>query len=172
MRLIPTDDFEAVKSKYIEVIEKTPKIKEYARWTYGLHPTDASLKSYVDKGEMYCLMDGKKIAGMVAVVMQQDREYESIAWKEALANDQVAVLHLLTVCPDYRGRTLGSVILEEAIDLTKRNGKKALRLDTLKSNIPAQRMYERAGFSYRGAQYLYAENTEWTDFLFYEKTWE
>ena len=170
MRLIPADDFELVKSKYIEVIEKTPGITQYARWVYGRHPTDTSLKSYIDNGEMFFLMDEDKIAGLVAVVMHQDKEYETVSWSEALANNQVAVLHLLAVCPDYRGRALGRVILEEVIDLAKRNGKKALRLDTLKSNLPAQQMYERAGFSYRGTQYLFAENTDWTDFLYYEKT--
>lgn len=38
----------------------------------------------------------------------------------------------------------------------------------LASNTPARRMYERLGFEYRGKQNLYAENTGWTDFLFYE----
>ena len=76
MRVIPADDFETVKSKYIEIIEKTPGIKEYARWVYGQHPTDVSLKSYVDNGEMYCLMDDETIAGMVAIVMHQDQEYK------------------------------------------------------------------------------------------------
>ena len=42
-------------------------------------------------------------------------------------------------------------------------------LDALKTNLPAQRMYEKAGFLYRGEQRLYAENTGVTDFLYYEK---
>ena len=48
-------------------------------------------------------------------------------------------------------------------------GKKALRLDALKSNLPAQKMYEKAGFTYRGEQRLFTENTGMTDFLYYEK---
>ena len=47
-------------------------------------------------------------------------------------------------------------------------GKKAIRLDALASNIPAQHMYEKLGFAYRGKRNLYAENTGWTDFLYYE----
>ena len=60
--------------------------------------------------------------------------------------------------------------IKRDIELSAKNGKKALRLDTLKTNLPAQHMYDKAGFSYRGEQYLYAENTGWTDFLYYEKT--
>ena len=56
------------------------------------------------------------------------------------------------------------------INMEKEAGvrKYAIRLDTLASNIPAQHMYEKLGFEYRGKQNLYAENTGWTDFLYYE----
>ena len=43
-----------------------------------------------------------------------------------------------------------------------------IRLDALASNTPAHRIYERLGFEYRGKQHLYAENTGWTDFFFFE----
>ena len=55
-----------------------------------------------------------------------------------------------------------------AITMYQEKGKKAIRLDALASNIPAQHMYEKLGFAYRGKQNLYAENTGWTDFLYYE----
>ena len=44
----------------------------------------------------------------------------------------------------------------------------AIRLDALASNTPAHKLYERLGFEYRGKQHLYAENTGWTDFYFFE----
>ncbi|MBP5726388.1 MAG: GNAT family N-acetyltransferase, partial [Clostridia bacterium] len=101
--------------------------------------------------------------------MHQGPDYEDIPWTEKLANDQVATLHLLAVCPEYRGRSLGNTILELAGELAKQQGKRAIRLDVLESNLPAQRMYEKVGFVYRGKQHWYAENTGWTDFLLYEK---
>ena len=63
----------------------------------------------------------------------------------------------------------GTIINDNSARIARENGKKALRLDTLKSNLPAQRMYEGLGFSRRGEQHLYAENTGWTDFLYYER---
>ena len=170
MQLIRTNDFELVKAKYIDVIENTPGIEQHARWDYGKHPTDASIRSYIDNGEMYLLMDKENVAGMVAIVMHQGPDYETVRWAEKLSNEQVSTLHLLAVVPDYRGQSLGRRILQEAIELSAKTGKKALRLDTLKTNLPAQHMYDKAGFSFRGEQYLYAENTGWTDFLYYEKT--
>ena len=172
LHLIPASDFGLVRNKYIEVIAHTPGIDRYARWSYGKHPSDKLLKAYMDNGEMYLLTDDANIAGMTAVVMSQGQDYETIPWAVSLSNDQVATLHLLAVCPDYQGNALGSFILDEAADLAVKNGRKALRLDTLQSNLLSQHMYEKAGFSYRGKQHLYAENTGWTDFFYYEKIFE
>ena len=170
MHLVQAHDLETVKEHYINVIKNTPEIEQYARWAYGKHPTDEGLRSYIENGEMYLLTDRGIVAGMVAIVMHQGPDYETVRWAEKLSNEQVSTLHLLAVVPDYRGQSLGRRILQEAIELSAKNGKKALRLDTLKTNLPAQHMYDKAGFSYRGEQYLYAENTGWTDFLYYEKT--
>lgn len=170
MNLIPAHDLETVKEHYIKVIENTPGIDKTARWVYGKHPTDEALRSYIENGEMFLLTDRDTVAGMVAIVMHQGTDYEDILWAEKLENDQVATLHLLAVCPEYRGRALGNMILELAGELAEQQGKKAVRLDVLESNLPAQRMYEKAGYEYRGKQHWYAENTGWTNFLLYEKS--
>ena len=169
MKLILTKDFERVKNVYIDIIDNTPQIWKHARWVYGKHPSDESIQEYIDRGEMYFLMDGEEAAGVVVISMCQGEDYETVNWMEDLENDQVATLHLLAVCPAYSGRNLGFRILEEAMEITVKNGKKALRLDTLKTNLPAQKMYERAGFSCRGEQRLYVESTGTEDFVYYEK---
>ena len=78
------------------------------------------------------------------------------------------MIHILAVCPDCQGKGIGSEMVREAINFAKEKGMQAIRLDALAYNIPAHRMYERLGFEYRGKQHLYAENTGWTDFYFFE----
>ncbi len=172
MNLVRAFDLETVKGHYIDVIENTPEIEKYARWVYGKHPTDEGLKSYIENGEMYLLMDQGTVAGMIAIVMHQGQDYEVVPWAEKLENDKVATLHLLAVCPEYRGNSLGNTILELAGELANQQGKRALRLDVLESNIPAQHLYEKNGFIFRSKEHWYAENTGWTDFLLYEKNCE
>ena len=161
-------DFEVVREKYINVIENTPGMEEYARWVCGQHPTDAMLKSYIENNEMYFYIDDGNLVGMIAIVMHQNDDYKTVAWERVLRNDEVSTLHILAVCPEYQKKGYGVKILEEAVELSRKNGKKAVRFDALKSNIPAQKMYERYGFKFRGIQKLYYENTGWADFLFYE----
>ncbi|MBO4360349.1 MAG: GNAT family N-acetyltransferase [Eubacteriaceae bacterium] len=169
MKFIIADDAETVKDSYRDVTENTPGIEHTARWVYGKHPTDGLIDEYVKNGELYLLTEEGRILGMTALVMHQGDDYADVPWGTALEADQAATLHLLAVCPSYQRSGLGYDILRKAEELSVLKGKKALRLDVLASNVPARHMYEKAGYALRGQKRMYAENTGWTDFLFYEK---
>lgn len=168
MKLVLAGELAVVREKYIEVIEHTKDMNIHARWIYGLHPTDAMLQSYINGQEMYLFMDGKNVAGMTAITMYQGEDYHKVIWSKNLKDDEVASLHIFTVTPGYQRKGVSKIMMAEIISLAMEKGKKAIRLDTLASNIPAHHMYEKLGFEYRGKQNLYAENTGWTDFLYYE----
>lgn len=169
MSLLLADDLETIRDKYVEVIENTENMDIYARWVYGQHPTDEMIQSYIENQEMYIFMDEKNIAGMLAITMYQCEDYKNVQWGIKLENDEVAVLHILAVSPAYQKKGVARRMISEAIELAKKMGKKAVRLDALDSNILAHHMYESMEFTYRGKQNLYAENTGWTDFFYYER---
>jgi len=102
------------------------------------------------------------------VTMYQGEDYHAIEWSRNVADEEVAVIHILAVSPDKQGAGIGSMMVLEAIRLAHNNGMKSIRLDALASNTPAHKIYERLGFEYRGKQHLYAENTGWMDFYFFE----
>ena len=104
----------------------------------------------------------------MAVTMYQGDDYHAIEWTKQLNDNEVAVIHILAVNPDFQGKGIGTMMIRESIELAKQNGKKSVRLDALASNTPAHKIYEALGFQYRGKQHLYAENTGWTDFFFFE----
>lgn len=142
-------------------------------------PTDAGnrgsillrrISTRISKGTActFIKKEGKTIVGAMAVTMFQGEDYHAIAWSQELPDDEVTVIHILAVNPDYHGRGIGAQLVSEAISLAKANGMKAIRLDALASNLPAHKLYERLGFVYRGKQHLYAANTGWTDFFFFE----
>ena len=104
----------------------------------------------------------------MAVTMYQSEDYDAIDWSRHVVDDEVAVIHILAVSPDSQGKGIGSEMVNEAIRMAKSKGMQAIRLDALASNTPAHKLYKRLGFEYRGKQHLYAENTGWTDFYFFE----
>ena len=162
------EDFESVMAFYDDVTERTPDIVRFARWRKGAHPTEEGIRTYINEGSMFLYKDREVIVGAMAVTMYQGEEYHAIKWSKQVADDEVAVIHILAVSPDRQGEGIGSEMIREAIRLAYANGKKAVRLDALASNTPAHEIYKRLGFEFRGQQHLYAENTSWTDFYFFE----
>ena len=162
------EEFNAILAFYDDVIAHTPEISLYARWSKGKHPTEDGIKTYIKEGSMFLYKEQGSIVGAIAVTMYQGEDYHAIEWSQQVPDDKVAVIHILAVHPDRQGSGIGSEIVREAIRLARKNGMKAVRLDALASNSPAHRMYKRLGFEYRGKQHLYAENTGWTDFYFFE----
>lgn len=161
-------DFDRIADFYRSVIENTSDIEKYARWVYGQHPTDVMILNYIRQGAMYLLMDAQTIVGAVALTPSQGEDYHTINWAVDAADDEVTVVHLLCVHPAYQRQGIGKRLILESIGIAENALKKAIRLDALASNTPAHRMYRSLGFEHRGTQHLYAENTGWTDFLFFE----
>lgn len=161
-------DFESIMAFYDDVIARTPEIERYARWSKGKHPTAEGIRRYIEEGSMYLYRWDEVIAGAMAVTMHQGEDYHAIEWSRQIADDEAAVIHILAVSPDSQGKGIGTEMIREAIRIAKVNGKKSVRLDALASNTSAHKIYERIGFEYRGKQHLFAENTGWTDFYFFE----
>ena len=168
LRRATLDDYASIIAFYDDVIERTPDVGKYARWQKGKHPTADGIKAYIKEGSMYLLKEQGIIVGAMAVTMYQGADYHAIEWSSQVPDNEVAVIHILAVSPGRQGTGIGSEMVQKAIDWAKTKGMKSVRLDALATNTPAHRMYERLGFVYRGKQHLYAENTGWTDFYFFE----
>ena len=162
------EDYDSIFAFYDDVIERTPEIEKHARWQHGKHPTADGIKSYVNEGCMYLYKEQDTIVGAMALTMYQGADYHAIGWSRQVQDDEVSVIHILAVSPDKQGTGIGSEMVREAINLAKAKGMKSIRLDALATNTPAHKIYERLGFVYKGKQHLYAENTGWTDFFFFE----
>ena len=160
-------DYGAVLAFYDDVIERTPEIGRYARWQKGKHPTAEGIRSFIEEGSMYLYRE-RDIVGAMVVTLYQGEDYHAIEWLKDVADNEVAVIHLLAVSPDRQSEGIGSGMVMEAIRTARDHGMRSVRLDALSTNTPAHRIYEGLGFEYRGKQHLYAENTGWTDFYFYE----
>jgi len=169
MKLIQAteQDFQKIARFYRDVISHTKDMDIYARWVYGKHPADEMIQSYIRKGAMYY---GEKDGSILsaAAVTPQAEDYHDSAWSVSLEDDEVAVVHLLCVAPEWQGKGIARDTMDWMIGLSQTMEKKAVRLDALACNTPAHRLYESLGFQKRDQRRWYAENVGWTDFFLYE----
>ncbi len=70
-------------------------------------------------------------------------------------------IHLtdISLLPEYRGQGIGAKLIKDLLDEARQSGKPC-RLQVLKTNPDAARLYERLGFSATGEDALYLE-MEW-----------
>ena len=66
------------------------------------------------------------------------------------------------ILPEYQGDGAATAALDEI------KKKKAVRLDAIGTNVPAQKLYEKYGFVSCGTAQEYYESTGETEFVFYE----
>ncbi|MBO2517706.1 MAG: GNAT family N-acetyltransferase [Clostridiales bacterium] len=161
-------DLPRLAAFYRDVTERTPGMDIYCRWIWGLHPSEEMISAYIDTGAMYTLEEDGVLLAAVAVTRGQGEDYHSVEWSIDLPDDAVAVVHILCVDPSRQKQQLGKAAMRQVLDLARREGRKAVRLDALYSNTPAQHMYEKMGFRKRGVRNWYVPNIGYTDFFLYE----
>lgn len=161
-------DFPRISLFYRDVIDHTEHMAQYGHWIYGLHPNDEMIRKYILEGNMYVFEEEGSLMAAAALTPNQGEDYHDTEWAVSLGDEEVAVVHLLCVEPRRQKQGIARKLMEEFLQLAKSHGKRAVRLDALTCNLPAQHLYEAIGFNRRGQQRWYTENLGWTDFFLYE----
>ena len=78
------------------------------------------------------------------------------------------MIHALGILPSERGKGYARQMVEFAIDHAREENQKVIRLDVLKGNKGAKRLYSGMGFRYLHTLPMFYEDTGWTDFELYE----
>ena len=124
------------------------------RWVVGTHPSREELAQAAADGGLVVGRAGDRLVGAFVMDGVGAPGYEDVSWTVDAGPDEAAVIHLLAVHPDFRGRGMARLLMAAAADIARERGKRALRLDTLVANEGAQRTYERLGFRCLGPHRL------------------
>ena len=162
------NDLDQIRTLYWSLLDSSPKYSQILQWKKNIYPNDDDWNAYIAKGEMYFILQDADIIGAVAVTHAQSKDYRKIHWTIAAEDQDVAVVHLLMISPEYQGHGVATAALDEIIKLAESKKKWAVRLDAVKTNVPAQKLYEKYGFVNCGTAQEYYESTGTTEFIFYE----
>lgn len=162
------EDLPAVVELYDKVVDTFQAQTGTKAWRKGVYPTETDFQRAIRAGTLYVgELEGELAAGMV-VTQGTDKSYGDAPWRVEAADGETAVIHTLGVSPSFTGRGLALQMIQGAAALAREKGWKALRLDVLEDNVPAQRLYERAGFVYIQTKQIWYESTGLANFLLYE----
>ena len=160
------EDFDKIKSLYWTLIDQEQDEPSFPHWKKGIHPSDEMIQDCIGTGQLYVLADGDEIATCVIANDEKVEGYADAPWQ--IDSDDVIILHVLAVHPDYRGKGLARRLVENVIEQERKAGKKALRLDVIENNTTAEKLYQKLGFRYIQTKTLYYDVVGKMTFKLYE----
>ena len=126
------------------------------------------IQSAITNGEMYIASIDDSIVSAMVVNHKCEDGYSSVRWGVQADANCVASLHLLGVAPSMQRRGIATEMVAYAITTCRDSGMKALRLDVIYDNVPAQKLYSGMGFTHIETVKLFYEDTGLMDFMLYE----
>lgn len=124
--------------------------------------------SSISKGELFAGLINDQIMAAMIINHESNEGYNNFNWPTNANADEVMGIHALGVHPEYAGHGYAKELVRFAIAYAKANYQKAIRLDVLKENVPAERLYTSMGFTYLHTLPMYYEDTGLTDYELYE----
>ena len=165
-KAFPSEQDEVVDF-YYNMIDEPGDREYFPLWTKDVYPAREAIKSAVRDGRMHLgLVDGRIASSMV--LGGNDETYKDFPWPAEADDDEVSVIHLLAVHGDFVRKGFAKRMVEYAADVSRKMGRKVIRLDVLNGNFPAENLYTACGFIYAGSREIFYEDTGLAEFHLYE----
>ena len=147
IRKATESDIPAVAEIYAHILANEDPTKPATGWLKGIYPVEATARAALGRDDLFvCIEDDKVVASAIINQTQVD-VYADCKWSLECEDDEVMVLHTLTVEPACAGRGIGRKFVAFYEDYARGHNCKALRIDTNAVNITARGLYSKLGYT-------------------------
>ncbi len=162
------DQFQDIRAFYHAVIDGIGASQNSVKWKKDIYPSSEFLAESLRSGELFTVEEGGEIIGSMILNHQSNDMYRSCCWPTEASDSEVTVIHALAVHPSHSGKGCARQMVRFAINYARQHLQKAIRLDVLKGNLRAEKLYSGMGFQYLQTLPMFYEDTGWADFQLYE----
>lgn len=152
------EEIEKLYVFYSDIIDQQKADKYGPCWTKDVYPSKEELKKHLQEDLFYVLETEERFAGAGCISLHEEENYLHVPWSHELKENEIAVLHLFAIHPDFRRKGLGEKLLKRIIE-DNSDRVKAIHLDVVQGNEPALKLYKKAGFHSIGLHEVYYEDT-------------
>ena len=147
IRKATESDIPAVAEIYAHILANEDPAKPATGWLKGIYPVEATARAALGRDDLFvCIEDDKVVASAIINRTQVD-VYADCKWSLECEDDEVMVLHTLTVEPACAGRGIGRKFVAFYEDYAREHNCKALRMDTNAVNVTARGLYAKLGYT-------------------------
>ena len=168
LRQAITSEFQKIRSFYHEMTDWLDTVPYGPGWKKDIYPAPEDLMSSIEKGELWVYENDGEYAAAMIVNSNPTDGYEKVKWNVDAKDNEVSFIHALGVHPEYQRKGVSTAMVNHAISLAKSKNHKAMRLDVLEGNLPAEKLYPKHGFCYITTLEIFYEDTGWANYKLYE----
>ena len=112
-------------------------------WHWGRYPNEDIIRADVEQGNLYIMRVDGTLAAAVVLMAGQEPDYDTLLWSCGV---RPGIFHRLAVRPSMQGTGLGGLVMDDVLQILRRQGCDCVRCDTSEKNRRAIRLYEKLGF--------------------------
>lgn len=169
IRKAEPEEYHAICEFYYTLIDDIQSAPYHPGWQKDIYPDSEEIKVELSEGGLYCgYLEGEIVSVMAVNNKFQDDAYAEAKWEVDAGADEILVIHMLGVAAKHFGKGYAKQMVRFVIEQAEQTGKKAVRLDVMKGNLPAERLYPALGFKYRNTVPMYYPDVGWMEFGLYE----
>lgn len=127
-------------------------------WHWGVYPNSADLASMSHQGQMIGGFQDGQLVAAGRVTQGEQPDYRDVPWTFPVADEDVAILHLFAVHPNFRGQGVSSAMLQAILKTLRDQGRRVVHLDVMAGNLPAEKLYVKNGFTFAQERTLHYQD--------------
>lgn len=112
------------------------------------YPNAEVFANDVHNGQLWVADFNGTIAGVIAIVNEQEPEYSQVAGWDI--TEPAIVAHRLAVSPDFQGKGIAAALLRQCEEVARQQNISLIRLDTNTVNRPMQNLFLKLGYNLGG----------------------
>lgn len=144
------DDLDRIEEIYDRIHGEEEAGRTTSGWKRDIYPTRDTAAEALSREDLFVMEDEGCVVASAIINRIQPWQYAQIDWAHAAKDEEVMVLHTLTVDPAKGSRGYGKAFVSfyEKYALEEKSPK--LRMDTNERNARARKMYKKLGYEERG----------------------
>ncbi len=146
IRRAKPEDTDQIVAIYDRLHEEEEAGEAAIGWVRDVYPTRKTVVDSLGRNDMFVMEEDGSIIAAAIINQIQVPEYSLAGWKQEASEDQVMVLHTLTVDPLQKAKGFGKAFVAYYEDYAREHHCPHLRMDTNFINKRARKMYAGLGY--------------------------
>lgn len=144
---LPATALDEICRFYQDICEHQDQDAYSPDWHWGVYPSREVLAEKLQQGKFLAGYQNGQIAAAGVLTVGEDPDYRGVPFVHVVPDDQIGVLHIFAVHPNFRGHGTALTMMQAILDQARADGLAVVHLDVMPSNVPAEKLYRRSGYT-------------------------